>query len=214
MCQDVGAAIAVSLLVVLLSYFGQNCLAAETLPSTVMAGNDVVRSLGWLLTMICYFLLNFDKIFQSVILVAVYTTNWFCLTRFFVLIKRATEKCLAAYDLPSESLDHIGEESSCMLDGGYWVEGFDISGHTFLLSFAILLLYPVILPTSLCKLLRRLFAGFYCLFCVFMLTVTALYFHTMNEKVLALFFSISSFFLLKRCVVMARELLGQWVKTA
>ena len=163
--------------------------------------NSIVKSQGWLLTVVCYATLHPKKNMQVAISCAILTINWFIFTRMFNFVQITSKYCI----------NDIGtlDRSQCELNGLNWYNGFDISGHVFLLSFAVLLLHSSLLKShqlersqsvNFTMSLARSFSIVYLIYCVFMLSITSLYFHTIYQKAVALLCSVLSFWFLKKFV--------------
>ena len=163
--------------------------------------NSIVKSQGWLLTLVCFIVLQPKKNIQAAISGAILTVNWFVFTRMFNFVQKTSKYCID---------DKLGtlDRSQCELKGMQWYNGFDISGHVFLLSFAVLILHSSLIRShqeqsdsmDFIMALSRTFCIVYLIYCVFMLSITSLYFHTFYQKAAALFCSVVSFWFLKRFV--------------
>lgn len=128
---------------------------------------------------------------------AVGTFGWFFWVNFFVYIEELTGIC--------EGEESLTSKRSCHLQGFHW-DGFDISGHTFLLTYSALIIseeiqvkqrLPLLESGQPMRLPRRphlIFSPLVDLFftCLslllllweFMLVCTTVYFHTVQQKVL------------------------------
>ena len=134
--------------------------------------------------------------------VAVAHVMWYIFTTIFVLLDHAVGTC------SNLAYEHRRE---CHKNGSLWY-GFDISGHTFLLSYCILIITEESIPVSqtvwkqagniissisepihlqevydkisLVMSILRLYGVVLILLCTLMTLTTNLYFHTIPEKVL------------------------------
>ena len=123
---------------------------------------------------------------------AVGTFGWYFWVNFFVFIEEQTGFCEGEETLTSKRI--------CHLQGFHW-DGFDISGHTFLLTYSALIITEEVqvkrnLETDAPQLLKQnvilrslidaFFTGSALLLLLweFMLVCTTLYFHTVLQKVL------------------------------
>ena len=164
--------LAVGLYVILLSSLA--LLSDQDLKSTcpilfsvVEKCNVVVLKSGWLLTVIAYLLLNLKRFLWALFPICLYTGNWYLVTSLFNYIK---------YEVTDKSLD--------------------ISGHIFMLSFSFFVLYPSFLAFSQGFIGQNIasdIAFAYSSFCLFMTSITALFYHTWVEKTLAIIISIATF---------------------
>ena len=118
---------------------------------------------------------------------AVGTFGWYFWVNFFVFIEEQTGFCEGEESLTSKRI--------CHLQGFHW-DGFDISGHTFLLTYSALIIteelqveqYKTDPPQHfkhLSPLIDAFFTGSALLLLLweFMLVCTTLYFHTVLQKV-------------------------------
>ena len=157
--------------------------------------NYVIKSQGWLITVFSYLLLQRNKNIASIVQGLLYTTNWYVFTRLFNLTHYLTKSCI------QDGISIQSSKAECIKAGLEWYDGFDISGHTFLLTFAIMLLHSSLRQSegafSFSLVFGRLFSCVYIVFCIFMLSITALYYHTLPQKVVAALCSVSSFWFLK-----------------
>ncbi|KAI6171604.1 hypothetical protein M3Y97_01035800 [Aphelenchoides bicaudatus] len=141
------------------------------------------------------------------------TAFWYACTNSFVVFEQLTGKCLG---------DAAINRRTCFDNGGKWIPGFDISGHTFILLYSILLISeeatsfrnwptrPKILDNTSneksrfesdehqrrTKTVQWLFL---CLFAIhlvwdFQLIITSLYYHTVSHKIIGALFAVTSWF--------------------
>ncbi|XP_060086855.1 acyl-coenzyme A diphosphatase FITM2 [Heteronotia binoei] len=119
------------------------------------------------------------------------TVVWYACTRVFLHIEDLTGSC---YKSPALDVLHRQHPSKlqCQQAGGFW-HGFDISGHSFLLSYCALMIVEEMavmhnLNTSriprLHMVLNCLFLALSCLTVIwlFMFLTTAIYFHNFSQK--------------------------------
>ncbi|KAM4623174.1 acyl-coenzyme A diphosphatase FITM2 [Discoglossus pictus] len=129
------------------------------------------------------------------------TVIWFVCTRFFQYVENLTGTCLVPHTLSDVSKQNkeYGDRRECMLNGGTW-QGFDISGHAFLLPYCILIILEetsVIHDIKLQRSWKR--AAINALFValgvlssiwVWMFFCTAIYFHDFFQKIIGATFGI------------------------
>merc|ERR1711953_389877 len=169
----------------------------EILKEVIYSTNYVEHTSGWILAVLSFVLMHCDSFLKNFVSCILYSLDWFILHNVIYIVKCSTQKC--EFDVPSTNFNQTAgvlsnnmTSETCAEMGGTWTSGFHISGHVFLLTFSIFILYPVIFyqwfPISyqtFCYL-----AAIACLlFCIFVLTITALYYHTFVEKVVGLLFS-------------------------
>ncbi|XP_063815622.1 acyl-coenzyme A diphosphatase FITM2 [Pseudophryne corroboree] len=120
------------------------------------------------------------------------TVVWFTCTSIFTYIENATGSCYessALLDVKAEYTDR----RACASSGGYW-HGFDISGHSFLLPYCMLMILEEIVIMYNIRLEgHRQKTIIYTLLCflillatiwAFMFVCTAVYFHDVLQKFL------------------------------
>lgn len=110
----------------------------------------------------------------------------------FELIDSATGRC----NLTTTSIRNLSK-SSCLSHKYKWNHYFDISGHTFLLSYSSLFVNHfnnvfLVSTDDSFKKYSSLISSFISSFWKIMLFVTAIYFHTTSEKILAVLLSFIS----------------------
>lgn len=139
------------------------------------------------LTSFAYTSRNPSKMLKHLSRLAVGTLGWYFWVNLFVYIEELTGLC--------EGEESITSKRSCHLQGFHW-DGFDISGHAFLLTYSALIIGEEIqvkksvLESGESVLLNPLIDMFFtCLSLLlllweFMLFCTAVYFHTVQQKVL------------------------------
>merc|ERR1712226_425164 len=169
----------------------------DNLQEVIYATNYVEHTSGWMLAILSFVLMHCDSFLKNFVSCIIYSLNWYSLSNLMFMVKCLTQKC--EFDVPSADLNQTAgvlsnnmTSETCTEMGGTWMSGFHISGHVFLLTFSIFILYPVIFyqwfPISY-QTFCYLAAVACLLFCIFVLTITALYYHTFVEKVVGLLFS-------------------------
>ena len=145
---------------------------------------------------------------------AVATCGWYIWVNLFVYIEELTGFC--------EGEEKLISKRSCYQEGFYW-NGFDISGHCFLLTYSALVISEELqhkphwpsdaVQTSpeninefqhmnIARLLTpevfSLFAGLLSILWEFMLVFTTIYFHTFSQKVLGAVIAIFTWYIIYR----------------
>ena len=145
---------------------------------------------------------------------AVATCGWYIWVNLFVYIEELTGFC--------EGEETLISKRSCYQEGFYW-NGFDISGHCFLLTYSALVISEELqhkphwpsdaVQTSpeninefqhmnIARLLTpevfSLFAGLLSILWEFMLVFTTIYFHTFSQKVLGAVIAIFTWYIIYR----------------
>ncbi|XP_028926344.1 acyl-coenzyme A diphosphatase FITM2 [Ornithorhynchus anatinus] len=129
------------------------------------------------------------------------TAVWYVCTRFFSQVEHFTGGCYASAAPDEAARKEPGaSKEQCRGGGGFW-HGFDISGHSFLLSFCTLVIAEEMavlrevktdrgqgLHVALSLLVVAL--GFLALTWVGMFLCTAVYFHDLSQKVLGTLFGL------------------------
>jgi len=180
-----------------LSYIKQNYRLENPIPSDVSSKlNYVVKNYGWLITAISFlFMQPTNSRTLAFGLTSIYTSNWLFWTRFFNCVHLQTQACRQNGTVVEKT------KVECITRGLEWYDGFDISGHTFLLTFAIILIHSNLRQSEtrndIFIRVSRTLSCIYLMYCVFMLSVTALYYHTLPQKAIAVFIAVSSFWALK-----------------
>ncbi|XP_029463594.1 fat storage-inducing transmembrane protein 2 [Rhinatrema bivittatum] len=131
------------------------------------------------------------------------TVIWYVCTKFFVFIENLTGSCYT-----SEALHDLREEhenrKECMMGGGVW-HGFDISGHSFLLPYCILMIVEETAVVHELTLQRNqhlhavvsaLFVALtaLALIWVWMFFCTAIYFHDISQKLFGTAFGLLAWY--------------------
>ncbi|NXO80095.1 FITM2 protein, partial [Sitta europaea] len=131
------------------------------------------------------------------------TALWFLCTELFALVENITGHC-ALPALPGQPPRPFASKRECQQHGGVW-NGFDISGHCFLLSYcAMMILEEVAVLEALSiehsSRLRLVINALLVSLCslaviwVFMFLCTALYFHDFSQKLLGVLIGLSAWY--------------------
>ncbi|XP_015685231.1 fat storage-inducing transmembrane protein 2 [Protobothrops mucrosquamatus] len=131
------------------------------------------------------------------------TIIWYTGTRTFLFIQDFTGGCYKSSSL-AVVLQELSSELQCLQAGGIWQQ-FDISGHSFLLSYCVLMILEemAVMPSvkffrgsRLHTMVNSLFFALACLTFIwlFMLLTTALYFHNFWDKFFGTFFGLSAWY--------------------
>ncbi|XP_040104931.1 acyl-coenzyme A diphosphatase FITM2 [Oryx dammah] len=127
------------------------------------------------------------------------TAIWYVCTAIFSNIEHYTGSCYQSPALEGERKEHQSKQQ-CHGEGGFW-HGFDISGHSFLLTFCALMIVEEMAVLHEVKTDRnhRLHAaittlvvalGFLTFIWVWMFLCTAIYFHNLSQKVFGTLFGL------------------------
>nr|XP_056701227.1 acyl-coenzyme A diphosphatase FITM2 [Euleptes europaea] len=119
------------------------------------------------------------------------TVVWYACTRVFLHIEDLTGSCYKSPALDALHRQHPSK-LQCQQAGGFW-HGFDISGHSFLLSYCALMIVEEMAVMHSLKTSRNprlhmvvscLFLALSCLTVIwlFMFLTTAIYFHDFSQK--------------------------------
>ncbi|CAM9215029.1 unnamed protein product [Lampetra planeri] len=159
-------------------------------------------SWGWTLLLLTPFVLLSNSSFsrnvfflgRRLLSLAVATAIWYVCTETFFYIEDVTGSC---YE--TDAMDVINKEftfkASCRRAGFYW-HGYDISGHSFILSYSALFIMEEMAPMSSLKaaslsalprmVLNLLYVALNLLvfIWVWMFSCTSVYFHDLSHKVL------------------------------
>ncbi|NXR41248.1 FITM2 protein, partial [Zosterops hypoxanthus] len=131
------------------------------------------------------------------------TAVWFLCTQLFLHVENLTGEC-SLRAKPGQPPRVYTSKPECHQDGGVW-NGFDISGHCFLLSYcAMMILEEVAVLEALAMdrksklhvVINVLFVSL-CLLTViwvFMFLCTALYFHDFSQKLLGVLIGLSAWY--------------------
>uniref|UniRef100_A0A8C5U2I1 Fat storage inducing transmembrane protein 2 n=1 Tax=Malurus cyaneus samueli TaxID=2593467 RepID=A0A8C5U2I1_9PASS len=131
------------------------------------------------------------------------TAVWYLCTEFFMFVENLTGEC-SIQAKPSQPPRLYNSKRECHQDGGVW-NGFDISGHCFLLSYcAMMILEEVAVLEALSidhnsklrVVINALFVSlcFLTMIWVFMFLSTALYFHDFSQKLLGVLIGLSAWY--------------------
>ncbi|XP_049635304.1 acyl-coenzyme A diphosphatase FITM2 [Suncus etruscus] len=127
------------------------------------------------------------------------TAFWYLCTTFFSSVEHYTGSCYQSMALEKVRKEHR-DKQQCLLAGGYW-HGFDISGHSFLLTFCTLMIVEEMAVlhevrtdrshgthTAITTLVVAL--GSLTFIWVWMFLCTAVYFHDLSQKVFGTLFGL------------------------
>ncbi|KAM6378689.1 acyl-coenzyme A diphosphatase FITM2 [Pluvialis apricaria] len=134
---------------------------------------------------------------------AVGTAIWYVCTALFMYIENLTGTCSTSVKL-SEPRRLYATKQECHQDNGIW-NGFDISGHSFLLSYCALMIVEEVavlegLSIDQNSKLRVVINGLFVSLCfltmiwVFMFLCTAVYFHDFSQKLLGVLIGLSAWY--------------------
>ncbi|XP_027000404.2 acyl-coenzyme A diphosphatase FITM2-like [Tachysurus fulvidraco] len=120
------------------------------------------------------------------------TAYWYICTEIFFYIENVTGECYESHDM-EKSQEGYGTKTECKNAGNYWA-GFDISGHSFILSYSTLLIMEEMVPmlylVKQCRTRTIILDALYLalsaisLIWVWMFACTSVYFHEMIQKLL------------------------------
>ncbi|KAJ8016977.1 hypothetical protein DPEC_G00012990 [Dallia pectoralis] len=170
-------------------------------------------SWGWTLTLLTPFIyLTSEKKWTNVLCrlssLVVATAVWYTFTEAFFYIEDVTgtscviPKYEGKVQVPH---DEIKTSLRCRRAGGQW-DGFDISGHSFILSFCVLVIADEMAHTANIKLsysntvldLVYVSLNVIVVIWVFMFCCTSVYFHEFSQKFLGTFFGILGWYITHR----------------
>lgn len=131
------------------------------------------------------------------------TTIWYICTGLFIYIENLTGVCSTSGKL-SEPRQLYATKQECHQDNGIW-NGFDISGHCFLLSYCALMIVEEVAVleglsidqnSRLRVVINSLFVSlcFLTMIWVFMFLCTAVYFHDFSQKLLGVLIGLSAWY--------------------
>ncbi|XP_069739839.1 acyl-coenzyme A diphosphatase FITM2 [Narcine bancroftii] len=134
------------------------------------------------------------------------TVIWFLPTRIFHVVENFTGRCFESQNMTV--LEGFETKDVCSKQGHSWV-GFDISGHSFLLSYCILMIMEeTAIMNEIYKLeqkpqkaistiIKSLFIALNILFLlwIWMFFCTAVYFHDLPQKMIGTILGISAWYL-------------------
>ncbi|KAG8566877.1 hypothetical protein GDO81_013402 [Engystomops pustulosus] len=123
---------------------------------------------------------------------------WFTCTKFFILIENATGTCYNSSAL-LDIRPGFTDKRSCISSGGFW-DGFDISGHSFLLPYCTLMILEEAAVAHFVRFEKSwqkhlinfltLSLAFLIFVWIFMFFCTSIYFHDFSQKLLGTSFGI------------------------
>ncbi|XP_064888050.1 acyl-coenzyme A diphosphatase FITM2 isoform X1 [Columba livia] len=136
------------------------------------------------------------------------TAIWYVCTGLFIYIENLTGVCSTSGEL-REPRRLYATKQECHQDNGIW-NGFDISGHCFLLSYCALMIMEEVAVleglsidqnSKLHVVINVLFVSlcFLTMIWVFMFLCTALYFHDFSQKILGVLIGLSAWYGTYRC---------------
>ncbi|NXC43858.1 FITM2 protein, partial [Penelope pileata] len=131
------------------------------------------------------------------------TAVWYVCTGFFTYVENLTGTCSTPGKL-SESRRLYATKQECHQDNGIW-NGFDISGHCFLLSYCALMIVEEMAVleglsidqnSRLRVVVNSLFVSlcFLTVIWVFMFLCTAVYFHDFSQKILGTLIGLAAWY--------------------
>ncbi|CEF65513.1 Fat storage-inducing transmembrane protein 2 [Strongyloides ratti] len=144
---------------------------------------------------------NYQFIIKDLFGLIFATISWYICTEYFIWHEKQTGIC----KIENNFKKSIGREI-CHTSGGIWINGFDISGHCFLMIYSSLILseegkrYKWWLRTETRdkkKITQILFSlmGLLDLIWIFQLIITSLYYHTTSHKFFGALFGVGCWFL-------------------
>ncbi|CAG9530344.1 unnamed protein product [Cercopithifilaria johnstoni] len=164
--------------------------------------NNYFVKFGWFWTciVVCPFIWyistaigqNISGIVQNLSRMVIATTIWYYCTHGFLVFEQITGHCHGS---------KLSSRTSCAIDGGKWVPGFDISGHCFILIYSSLIICEEALAFRIITTVHRtrrmqpiknenLIRIFFIFMCVlhllwdFELLISVLYYHHIYHKVM------------------------------
>lgn len=131
------------------------------------------------------------------------TATWYVCTGLFRYIEDLTGTCSTSGEVSKPRRLYATKEE-CHQDNGIW-DGFDISGHSFLLSYCALMIVEEMAVleglsinqnSKLHVVINGLFVSlcFLTMIWVFMFLCTALYFHNFSQKLLGVLIGLSAWY--------------------
>ncbi|XP_051887062.1 acyl-coenzyme A diphosphatase FITM2 isoform X2 [Pristis pectinata] len=171
-------------------------------------------SWGWTVGLLLPFIFTSNYFVQRDVLYAlrritscvVGTVVWFLSTRIFHIVENFTGECFESQNMTV--LHEFENKHACSKQGHLWI-GFDISGHSFLLSYCVLMIIEeTAIMNELHKveqkpgkatstIIKSLFIALNALFLlwIWMFFCTAVYFHDLPQKIIGTIFGISAWYL-------------------
>ncbi|XP_043566232.1 acyl-coenzyme A diphosphatase FITM2 isoform X1 [Chiloscyllium plagiosum] len=170
-------------------------------------------SWGWTVGLLFPFIFTSNYFLQRDVLFAVRrvtsclvgTGVWFLSTRTFHIIENFTGECYESQNMTV--LHELDNLYTCKKNGHIWL-GFDISGHSFLLSYCVLIMTEEIAVMNelhkveqkpgkaIATIIKSLFIALNALLLlwIWMFFCTAVYFHDMPHKIIGTAFGISAWY--------------------
>ncbi|RVE71156.1 hypothetical protein OJAV_G00071270 [Oryzias javanicus] len=194
---------------VLITSVGSILKELELVPETYFSSSKnvfnvyfVKLSWGWTLLLLTPFLLlshssvsrGVSSLAKRLLSLAVATAVWYVCTETFFYIEDATGSCFDS-GAPGPVKKDFSSKASCRRAGFHW-DGFDISGHSFILAYSTLLIVEETAPMALVRtarlsaLPRTVLALLYValnlivVMWVWMFACTSVYFHDPSHKLL------------------------------
>ncbi|KAF6715134.1 Fat storage-inducing transmembrane protein 2 [Oryzias melastigma] len=206
----------------LISLVGSVLKELEVVPQTYFSSSKnvfnvyfVKVSWGWTLLLLTPFLLlsnspvsrSVSFLARRLLSLAVATAVWYVCTETFFYIEDATGSCFdTAASVPVKDFT---SKASCRRAGFHW-DGYDISGHSFILAYSTLLIVEETAPMALVRtarlstLPRMVLALLYValnlivVIWVWMFACTSVYFHDLSHKLLGTVCGLLGWFLTYR----------------
>ncbi|XP_061760116.1 acyl-coenzyme A diphosphatase FITM2 [Nerophis ophidion] len=193
----------------LISVVGSILKEFQVIPQTYFSSSRnilnvyfVKVSWGWTLLLLTPFLLLSNTAFsrncvfltRRLLSLAVATALWYVCTETFFYIEDVTGSCFKADSMDNVSLEYTSK-AACRRAGLHW-HGYDISGHSFILTYSALFIVEETAPMaslraeSLSVLPRMVLNFLYValnlivIIWLWMFICTAVYFHDLSHKVL------------------------------
>ncbi|XP_069809255.1 acyl-coenzyme A diphosphatase FITM2-like [Dendropsophus ebraccatus] len=149
---------------------------------------------------------SLGAVFRRLGALLVGTIIWFTSTNFFMVIENATGTCYNSSAL-LEVRAEVTDKRACITSGGFW-DGFDISGHSFLLPYCTLMILEEAIAGHLLRFEKSwqrhlvnvltLSLAFLAFVWIFMFFCTAIYFHDFSQKLLGTSFGILGWYVTYR----------------
>ncbi|XP_053174435.1 acyl-coenzyme A diphosphatase FITM2 [Scomber japonicus] len=175
----------------------------------------VKLSWGWTLLLLTPFLLLSNSSFnrsvsflgRRLLSLVVATAVWYVCTETFFYIEDITGSCFTLDT--SELVEGFANKATCRRAGHHW-DGYDISGHSFILAYSALFIMEETAPmaslktASLSSLPRMVLNILYValnlivIIWVWMFACTSVYFHDMSHKLLGTICALSGWYLTYR----------------
>ncbi|XP_072133017.1 acyl-coenzyme A diphosphatase FITM2 [Mobula birostris] len=210
-----------ALLLAAITLGGSILKATQVLPESYFSNRRnalnvyfVKLSWGWTMGLLLPFIFTSNYFVQRDVLFAlrritscaVGTVVWFLSTRTFHIVENFTGKCFESQNMTV--LQEFENRRACSKQGHLWI-GFDISGHSFLLSYCVLMMIEeTAIMNELHKveqkpgkatstIIKSLFIALnaLCLLWIWMFFCTAIYFHDLPQKIIGTTFGLSAWYL-------------------